>query len=51
LISLAIWNGSPAGGREAGSGADRAVHIDLTAADSADQMVVIVADTILVASR
>jgi hypothetical protein len=37
--------------RETGGGADRAVHVDQTAADSTNQMVVIVADPILEASR
>ena len=36
---------------ETGSGADRAVNVDQTAADSADQMVMVVADPILEASR
>ena len=39
------------GRRETGGGADRAVDVDQTAADSADQMVVVVADPILEASR
>jgi hypothetical protein len=39
------------GRREAGSGADRAVDIDQTAADSTDQMVMVVADPILETSR
>lgn len=37
--------------RETGGGADRAVDVDQTAADSTDQMVVIVTDPILEASR
>jgi hypothetical protein len=37
--------------RETGGGADRAVDVDQTAADSTDQMVVVVADAILEASR
>jgi hypothetical protein len=37
--------------RETGGGADRAVDVDHTAADSADQMMVVVADPILEASR
>ena len=39
------------GRRKAGSGADRAVDIDQTAADSTDQMVMVVADPILVPGR
>jgi hypothetical protein len=38
------------GRRETRGGADRAVDVDQTAADSADQMVVVVADPILEAS-
>jgi hypothetical protein len=37
--------------RETGGGADRAVDVDQAAADSTDQMVMIVADSILEASR
>ena len=37
--------------RETGGGADRAVNVGQTAADSADQMVVVVTDPILEASR
>jgi hypothetical protein len=37
--------------RETRGGTDRAVDIDQTAADATDQMVVVVADTILEASR
>ena len=37
--------------RETGRRADRAVDVDQTAADAADQMVVVVADAILEASR
>jgi hypothetical protein len=39
------------GRRETGSGADGAVDVDDTAADPADQMVMVVADTGLEASR
>ena len=37
--------------RKTGGGADRAVYIDQTAADSTDQMVMVVADPILETSR
>jgi hypothetical protein len=37
--------------RETGGGADRAVDVDQTTADSTDQMVVVVADPVLEASR
>ena len=45
LVALVV------GRRETGRGADRAVDVDHAAADAADQMVVVVADPILEASR
>jgi hypothetical protein len=45
LITLVV------GRRETRGGADRAIHVDHTTADPADQMVVVVADPILEASR
>ena len=45
LVALVV------GRRETGRGADRAVDVDHAAADSADQMVVVVADAILEARR